>query len=117
MSPTFFLISRILHFVHLIVIQLHKIDKQVIYVHSCILIILQLLCIVIVAFATEITFGSTDVDRTARTICFDNPKAKNSGVRICCSLIAAAFSSIMVCMVLMIFDVLIPCVDAMVKSL
>ena len=44
--------------------------------HSYILIHLQLLCVAIAAFATEITFGSTDIDKAANTICLDNPKAR-----------------------------------------
>ena len=79
------------------------------------LIHLQLLCIIITAFTTEITFGDTDVDGAAGSICYLNPKAEHSDSRICFSLVAAAISSIMVCMMLMIFDTLIPCVNTMVK--
>ena len=79
------------------------------------LIHLQILCIVIAAFTSEITFGSADVDQSGRSICYANPKAEISGSRICLSLVATAISSIMVCMMLIIFDVLVPCVDTMVK--
>ena len=74
-----------------------------------------MLCIVIAAFTSEITFGGTEVDQSSNPICYDNPKAEHSGTRICLSLVATAISSIMVCMMLIIIDVLVPCVDTMVK--
>ena len=79
------------------------------------LIHLQMLCIVIAAFTSEITFGRTDVDQSSRSVCYGNPKTEISGTRICFSLVATAISSIMVCMMLIIIDVLVPCVDTMVK--
>ena len=77
----------------------------------------QLFCLVIAAFTTEITFGNTDVDHVAKKICSSNPRAKISGGRICLSLVATAITSIIICVVLMIFDVFIPCVDKMVRLL
>ena len=76
---------------------------------------MQLFCIVIAAFTAEITYGQTDVHYATYGICYYNPKAIQSGHRICFSLLASAISSIMVCMVLMILDVFIPCVEKMVK--
>ena len=76
---------------------------------------MQLFCVVIAAFTAEITYGETDVDYATYGICYYNPKAIHSGHRICFSLLASAISSIMVCMVLMILDVFIPCVEKMVK--
>ena len=82
---------------------------------------MQFFCVVIAAYTTEIaaytteiTFPSTDNAGAVYAICYANPKAEHSGHRICHSLMAAAISSIMVCMVLMIFDVFIPCLDKMV---
>ena len=77
----------------------------------------QLFCIVIAAFTADIRFGNTDVDHVAEKICYGNPRAKISGGRICLSLVATAITSIIICVVLMIFDVLIPCVDKMVRLL
>ena len=71
-------------------------------------------CVAVAAYTTEITYASTDSASAAYEICYDNPKAEYSASRICHSLMGAAISSIMVCMVLMIFDVFIPCVDTMV---
>ena len=76
---------------------------------------MQLFCIVIAAFTAEITYGQTDVHYATSRICYYNPKAIHSSHRICFSLLASAISSIMVCMVLMILDVFIPCVEKMVK--
>ena len=71
----------------------------------------------VAAYTTEITFASTDSAGAARQVCYQNPKAETSGHRICHSLMGVAISSIMLCMVLMIFDVFIPCVDPMVTIL
>ena len=71
-------------------------------------------CVAIAAYTTEITFASTDSAYVAGHICYQNPKAETSGHRICHSLMGTAISSILLCMVLMIFDVFIPCVDTMV---
>ena len=75
---------------------------------------MQMFCVAVAAYTTEITYSNTDSANAAYLICYDNPKALTSGHRICHSLMGAAISSIMVCMVLMIFDVFIPCVDTMV---
>ena len=72
---------------------------------------LQLCCIVIAACTTEFTFGSTDIDLAAGSICYYNPKIEHSDARICHSLMAGAISSILVAMFLMNFDVFIPCMD------
>ena len=69
---------------------------------------------VVAAYTTENKIASTDDAYAANLICYHNPNAKESGHRICHSLMATAISSIMVCMVLMIIDVFIPCVDKMV---
>ena len=84
-----------------------------------ILIHLQLFCILIAAFSTEVVFGvtNTDVDMRVYPICYENPKAVHSGHRICHSLFGTAISSILVSMILMIFDVLIPCVDTKVMTI
>ena len=71
-------------------------------------------CVVIAAYTTEIIVPRTDSATAADIICYNNPKAETSGPRICNSLMGVAISSIMVCMVLMIFDVFIPCVDTKV---
>ena len=82
------------------------------YVHLlCLLIYLQFFCVVIAAYTTEITFQST---HKASSVCFTNPGAEKSDARICHSLMGVAISSILVCMVLMIFDVFIPCLDTKV---
>ena len=78
------------------------------------LIYLQFFCVVIAAYTTEITFPSTDSARAADRVCFGTPKTEKSGNRICHSLMGVAISSILVCMVLMIFDVFIPCLDTKV---
>ena len=75
---------------------------------------MQMFCVAVAAYTTEITYRSTDSAYAVSEICYGNPKAEKSGHRICHSLMATAISSIMVCMMLMIFDVFIPCVDIMV---
>ena len=87
-----------------------------VYVGVCMLvnytyIYLQLFCIIIAAYITEISFGSSSSADAVYQVCYENPKAETSGHRICNSLMGVAISSILVCMVLMIFDVFIPCVD------
>ena len=77
----------------------------------------QLCCIVIAACTTELTFGRTHGDKEASRVCYDNPKVKNSGGRICYSLMAGAISSILVAMFLMNFDVFIPCMSKMVITI
>ena len=92
------------------------------HIHACpliryLLIYLQLFCIVIAAYTTEIsiyTFQSTNSAYAAHLICYDNPKAETSGFRVCLSLMGVAISSILVCLVLMILDVFIPCVNTKV---
>ena len=84
--------------------------------HSWLLIYLQLFCVIIAAYTTEITYGNTDTDSAIANICYHNPKTEDSGHRICHSLVGVAISSILVSMVLMIFDVFIPCVDSMVMT-
>ena len=71
-------------------------------------------CVAVAAYTTEINYPRTDSANAAYQICYYSPKTAYSGPRICNSLMGAAVSSIMVCMVLMIFDVFIPCVDTMV---
>ena len=78
------------------------------------LIVLQFFCVIISAYTTEITFANTDSATAARLICYGNPKALTSSPRICHSLMGVAISSILVCMVLMILDVFIPCVNTKV---
>ena len=78
------------------------------------LIYLQFFCVVIAAYTTEISSQTTDSAYAASHVCYSNPKAEISGGRICHSLIGVAISSILVCMVLMIFDVFIPCVNTKV---
>ena len=74
-------------------------------------------CVTVAAYTTEITYSNADrlsSAYAAGVICYHNPNAKDSGHRICHGLMGAAISSIMVCMVLMIIDVFIPCVNTMV---
>ena len=78
---------------------------------------LQFFCVIIAAYTTEITFARTDSASAARSICYDNPKDQTSSPRICHSLMGVAVSSILVCMVLMILDVFIPCVNIKVMSI
>ena len=73
-----------------------------------------MVCVAIAAYTTELIFPRTDSALVGNSVCYRNPKAEIRGPRICHSLMGAAISSIMVCMVLMIFDVFIPCVDTMV---
>ena len=75
---------------------------------------LQFFCVVIAAYTTEITFARTDSATAASSICYNNPKAQTSSPRICHSLMGVAISSILVCMVLIILDVFIPCVNIQV---
>ena len=82
--------------------------------HNKIPFYLQFFCVVIAAYTIEITFQSTDGAYAASLVCYRNPKADKSGFRICLSLMGVAISSILVCMVLMIFDVFIPCVNTKV---
>jgi len=70
--------------------------------------------VVIAAYTVEITFGITTSAGAARQIC-TYCDAKASNVRTCFSLMGVAISSIMVCMVLMILDIFIPCVDLKVQ--
>ena len=70
-----------------------------------------MVCVAVSAYTTEIRFPRTESALAANLICYGNPKALTSGPRICNSLMGTAISSIMVCMMLMIFDVFIPCVD------
>ena len=71
-------------------------------------------CVTVAAYTTEITTPSTHSAGAVYLICYGNPKAETSGHRICHSLMATAISSIMVCMMLMIIDLFIPCVDTKV---
>ena len=81
-------------------------------VHVAMLLNLQFFCVVIAAYTTEITFPRTSSAYAASLVCYSrNWKAEKSGPRICHSLMGVAISSILVSMVLMIFDVFIPCVD------
>ena len=73
--------------------------------------ILQIFSIVIAAFTTELIHGKTQVDEAASSVCY----YQRGDIHICIGLVAVAISSIMVCMMLMILDVLIPCVNKMVK--
>ena len=85
------------------------------------LLYIQVFSIIIAAYTTEITIGglvATEPSVVAKVsaICYVNPAAEHSDHRICSSLIAAAISSIMVCMILMIFDAFIPCVNNTVST-
>ena len=86
-----------------------------VYIHA--LIYLQIFSVVIATYISEISFGNvyTKTNLGVYMICYANPNAVDSSYRICNSLVGAAISSIMVCMMLMIFDVFIPCVDKMVN--
>ena len=92
-----------------------KIRSHMLYVmHNKIPFYLQFFCVVIAAYTTEITYPRTGSAYAAHFVCYHNPKADKSGFRICLSLMGVAISSILVCMVLMIFDVFIPCVNTKV---
>ena len=69
---------------------------------------------VIAAYAVETTFGITRSASAAKQIC-TYCESKTSNIRTCFSLMGVAISSIMVCIVLMILDIFIPCVDLKVQ--
>ena len=75
---------------------------------------LQVCSVIIIAYTTEITYGHTNSDKAAFLICYNNPRARNGDHRVCHSLMAAAVASILVSMMLMNFDVFIPCINKMV---
>ena len=84
------------------------------YVYLRCLLHLQVFSVIIIAYTTEITSGHTNSDKAAFLICYDNPRARHSDHRICHSLMAEAIASILISMMLMNFDVFIPCINKMV---
>ena len=71
----------------------------------------QAFSIVIASFTVELTYTNTDRDLcVSQVICYGNPHTLSSGHRICHNGIAAAVSSILACMILLLFDVFVPCV-------
>ena len=69
---------------------------------------------VIVGFTSELLFSKESDLNFATVICYANSGAEKSDHRICHNGIAAAVSSILVCMMLLIFDTFIPCLNKMV---
>jgi len=86
------------------------------YYAVCIIFIwfLQAFSIVIVSYTVELTYvqpTNNDFDIVASNlICYENPHTMSSGHRICHNGVAAAVSSILVCIILLIIDAFIPCV-------
>ncbi|XP_065896346.1 uncharacterized protein [Dysidea avara] len=72
--------------------------------------------IVIAAYTAELVGTQADPIVRSTVICFGN-QYKESAHRVCKNGIAAAISSILVCMMLLMFDVFIPCLDKMFKRL
>ena len=77
--------------------------------------ILQAFSIIIAAYTTEVGFTSSDPIYPSRDICYFNGGAQKSGHRICHNGIAAAVSSILICMMLLTFDAIIPCLNRSVS--
>ncbi|XP_065914573.1 uncharacterized protein [Dysidea avara] len=69
--------------------------------------------VVIVGYTSELAFTNAEPMIPSRYICYSNPGAYQSGHHICNNGVAAAVSSILVCMMLLNFDVFIPCLDKM----
>ena len=78
------------------------------------MIISQGFSIVIAAYTAELVGTRADPIVPSTVICFGN-QYKESAHRVCKNGIAAAISSILVCMMLLMFDVFIPCLDKMVS--
>ena len=74
-------------------------------------------CLVIAAYTTEITFRRTDSVKAAYDVCNFYPNTATTNQHACLNLMSVAISSILVCMVLMILDVFIPCVNTKVMSI
>ena len=70
--------------------------------------------IIVAAYISELRFTTANAIYPSTAICYDNPAAEHSDYRICHNGIAAAVSSILVCMVLLILDLFIPCLDKVV---
>ncbi|XP_065905153.1 uncharacterized protein [Dysidea avara] len=73
--------------------------------------------VVIVGFTSELLFSEESNLNPAAFMCYANSGAEKSDHRICHNGIAAAVSSILVCMMLLIFDTFIPCLNKMFKRL
>ena len=65
-------------------------------------------------FTSELLFSEESNLNPAAFMCYANSGAEKSDHRICHNGIAAAVSSILVCMMLLIFDTFIPCLNKMV---
>ena len=76
----------------------------------------QAFSVVIVGYTSELAFTNAEPMIPSRYICYSNPGAYQSGHHICNNGVAAAVSSILVCMMLLNFDVFIPCLDKMVHN-
>ena len=78
--------------------------------------ILQAFSIIIAAYTTEVGFTNSDPIFPSTAICYHNGRAQNSGYRICHNGVAAAVSSILICMMLLTFDTIIPCLNRSVST-
>ena len=76
---------------------------------------LQAFSVVIAGFISEAAFTSSDPIVPSAIICYNNGGAFKSGHRICHNGLAAAIASILVCMMLLIFDAFVPCLNRMVS--
>jgi len=77
--------------------------------------ILQAFSVIIAAYTTELSFTSAEPIIPSRLICYANGGAEKSDHRVCSNGIAAAISSILVSMMLLMFDAFIPCLDKTVS--
>jgi len=78
--------------------------------------ILQAFSIIIAAYTTELLFTDSDPLSPSVAICYLNDAAQKSDHRICHNGIAAAVSSILICMMLLTFDTIIPCLNRSVST-
>ena len=63
---------------------------------------------------SEAAFTSSEPIVPSAIICYNNGGAFKSGHRICHNGLAAAITSILMCMMLLIFDTFIPCLNKLV---
>ena len=78
--------------------------------------ILQAFSIIIAAYTTELGFTSSEPILPSAAICYVNYAALKSDHRICHNGVAAAVSSILICMMLLTFDAIIPCLNRSVST-
>jgi len=78
--------------------------------------ILQAFSIIIAAYTTEVLFTRSDPIFPSAEVCYLNDAAQKSDYRICHNGIAVAVSSILICMMLLTFDTIIPCLNKSVST-